>query len=117
MLESYLDIFLGRENAHLVTLINYNKTDQGYELFFNYPEMNTLNNYMKHRKIIEEQKVVFIVHKILKGLEFIHSKKKCHGNLDKNNVLIYKDGRVKILDFGTTKLVNKQLYLNLENES
>ena len=72
---------------------------------------------MKHRKIIEEQKVVFIVHKILKGLEFIHSKKKCHGNLDKNNVLIYKDGRVKILDFGTTKLVNKQLYLNLENES
>ena len=50
----------------------------------------------------------------MKGLEFIHSKKKCHGNIDKENILIFRDGRVKLIDFGTKKFVNKELFLCLD---
>lgn len=46
LLENYIDLFLGKENANLVTLLNYRKTEEGYELYFEYPNMTTLNDYL-----------------------------------------------------------------------
>lgn len=54
LLDEYIKTFLGRENAYIVTLLNYRKVSQGYELYYEHPELLTLHDYMISRKFLEE---------------------------------------------------------------
>jgi serine/threonine protein kinase len=46
------------------------------------------------------------MHQLLIGLAWIHSKKVAHRDLKPENVLLSSSGKVKICDFGSSKVIN-----------
>ncbi len=58
----------------------------------------------QHRRDAEITEVVAIVHQIAEGLRALHRKEVLHQDLKPDNVLIDADGRVKIIDLGSTRV-------------
>lgn len=51
-------------------------------------------------KQIKEPEIAYICGEILKGLDYMHKKKKIHRDLKSDNILMNKKGEIKIADFG-----------------
>lgn len=67
-------------------------------------EKNSLQNITRRKKQ-SENAVKPIIYQILKGLEYIHSKKMIHRDLKLENILIDKNEVVKITDFGWSAFI------------
>ena len=76
----------------MVNLVNYESSEDYIDLFFEYPEMVTLEIYINKVKILSIEKIKFFVYKILKGLEILHQYNIYHGQLNLMNILIFKNG-------------------------
>ena len=50
--------------------------------------------------------VAFILREILTGLAYVHEKNEYHGNLKPSNVILCRDGGVKLLDWGMHRVLN-----------
>ena len=50
--------------------------------------------------------VAFILREILTGLSYLHEKGEHHGNIKPSNVILCRDGAVKLLDSGMQKVLN-----------
>lgn len=57
-----------------------------------------LDQVMKER--LDPERVIDITIEILSALEYAHDRGVCHGDLKPRNILLTKQGRVKVLDFG-----------------
>ena len=58
---------------------------------------------------IEIERSIGIFEAILKGLEVCHDKKLVHGNLKPSNLLMLRDGSIKLSDFGWATIIRKPL--------
>lgn len=70
-------------------------------MFVEYMNRGSLNIFIRHyKKNISEGVIAYIIREILKGLKAIHSRKQIHRDLKSDNILINKEGEIKIGDFG-----------------
>ncbi len=53
-----------------------------------------------YTKKIPQNICAFIMKEILQGLDFIHDKKQIHRDLKSDNILVDKQGNIKVADFG-----------------
>ena len=60
----------------------------------------TLADIQKRRKILTLVEVRYYVHQLVKGLQYLHSKKVIHRDLKLRNLMIDQDMQLKIGDFG-----------------
>ena len=94
--------------------------DNNYRcLVMEYVEGSTLKNFRKDNNIkgyVPQKEVINILTQILKTLEFLHDK--CHiihRDINPNNIIIQKDGNIKLIDFGISAYLensNKKLVSN-----
>lgn len=52
----------------------------------------------------EDSLLRLVIKQILKGLEYLHGKGICHGNLKGHNVLMTRTGSIRLTDYGTTTI-------------
>jgi serine/threonine protein kinase len=43
---------------------------------------------------------------VLRGLKYLHGKGLVHGDIKADNILLTKEGKVKLVDFGTSAMLN-----------
>lgn len=65
-----------------------------------YVEGHPLTKYIEKKKFTSEEKILKVLVQILIGLQHIHSCNLVHRDLKPDNILVTKDKKVKILDFG-----------------
>jgi serine/threonine-protein kinase CLA4 len=59
-----------------------------------------LESYQKRRSTMKEQEIAYVLREVLQGLKFMHGLKRLHRDIKSDNVLVRKDGKVKLADFG-----------------
>ncbi|CDW78816.1 UNKNOWN [Stylonychia lemnae] len=64
-----------------------------------------LLNYVRKRRKLKEDSAKLIFRQIIEGLGYIHSKNILHRDIKLDNILLDGKGKVKIADFGVSKLV------------
>lgn len=78
-------------------------------LVMDYIDGQNLENFQSRLPYILPEVSALIVVEILKGLEYAHAQNLVHRDLKPENVLIRKDGRVFVTDFGLAKLADTTL--------
>lgn len=61
---------------------------------------DVLENYQRLRRTMGEAEIAYILREVLLGLKFMHGMRRLHRDIKSDNVLVGKDGRVKLADFG-----------------
>ena len=64
-----------------------------------------LLNYVRKRKKLDENTAKVIFKQIIEGLGYIHKKRVLHRDIKLDNILLDGNGKVKIADFGVSRLV------------
>ncbi|MFA5328115.1 MAG: serine/threonine-protein kinase [Prolixibacteraceae bacterium] len=77
-----------------------------YHIISEYLDGETLSGLLKKNKSLVWDESLEITKKVLFGLSMLHEKGYVHRDIDPSNVMICRDGRVKLIDFGIAKQVN-----------
>lgn len=93
-------------NEHIVRFVDIKKTTSYYYVFLEYCEGGDLEKYIKSRGRIPEEEALQLFYQIVKGFRTIAKKSLVHRDLKPANILL-KDGKVKIGDFGLSKLLGR----------
>lgn len=89
-------------HPNIVHIYDVIDEEQGFALIMEYVEGLSLDRYLKENSLDLDQKMALLL-QILKGLAVAHRQGVIHRDLKLDNVLIDKQGRAKIGDFGLAK--------------
>jgi len=92
------------EHPNIVRLVEVVHNTDKLTLVFEFCEQGDLKQYLDaHFSIIPTHKIKWFLYQLLKGVEFCHSKKVLHRDLKPQNLLLSKDGTLKLADFGLAR--------------
>ncbi|CAD8059539.1 unnamed protein product [Paramecium sonneborni] len=66
---------------------------------------------------LDEPNVRIYARQILEGIEYLHQNKVIHRDIKAANILVDSDGTIKLSDFGTSKVLESEETLILQNKS
>lgn len=98
------------KSKFIVEVYSVNKTKKEYVM--EYLDETMYSYILKNNSILNINERKTLILDMLKGLQYIHSKKLLHRDISPNNVMIkkYDDGiQVKICDFGLVKVPEKNI--------
>jgi len=105
---------LGREaraaaslkHESVCTIFGFYETDEQCFIAMEYVEGETLKELIHRKGSLSQEKAIEITQKIAEVLSIAHQKGIIHRDIKSDNIMIKKDGTVKIMDFGLAKLEN-----------
>jgi serine/threonine protein kinase len=78
-------------------------------VFLEFMDVGALTSMLEERRgKIDEKIQAYILRKTLEGLHYLHSRGIVHRDIKSDNILINKEGDLKIADFGYATQLNKQ---------
>lgn len=104
--ENEKQILMNLSHPFLLTMSYLIENDKRYYFFLEYiPGGNLYKNMFKVKRF-EEEAVKFYAAQLALGLGYLHDNNLVHRDLKLENVLMDKDGYLKLCDFGLAKLLN-----------
>ena len=94
------------ECPHVVSFYDAFKTSSGdhtISIVLEYMDAGSLQDLINTKMVLPERVVANIGYRVLKGLQFIHSRKIIHRDIKPSNLLLNRVGDVKISDFGIAR--------------
>ena len=88
------------DNDHVIKVYQIFEDEKNYLIIMEYCEGGELFNYIVEKQKLPENETAFFFYQIIKGIEYIHSKNIAHRDLKPENLLLDKDKKIKIIDFG-----------------
>ncbi|XP_023657274.1 tyrosine-protein kinase JAK2 isoform X1 [Paramormyrops kingsleyae] len=104
---------LQHENIVKYKGVCYSAGRRNLRLIMEYLPFGSLRDYlMKNKEMIDHRKLLHYASQICKGMEYLGTKRYIHRDLATRNVLVESEMRVKIGDFGLTKVLpqDKEYY-------
>ncbi len=104
-----------KQEAILLSKLNHPNVIQYYDSFLSsesklcivleYADGNDLSKYISRKKL-PEKKILSIFSQIIFGLAYIHSQNILHRDIKTENILVFKNGMIKIGDFGISRILS-----------
>lgn len=108
----YLEFFAREEwvgqtisNAHVARSIDPSQPRQFLYTVLEYVEGQTLGQWINDRELPKPAEVRGIIEQVVTGLRAFHRKEIIHQDLKPDNIMIDNDGTVKIVDFGSVRVL------------
>ena len=92
-------------HENVVELIEYFNRKQKIYLVFEYLDKNLLEVIEEKPEGLEEEQIKKIIFQILVALDFIHNHNVIHRDIKPENILLNKQHKLKLCDFGFARLL------------
>jgi len=92
----------------IVNIYDVSVRDNVKYIVMEYVEGITLKSYMSHKGKLSFKEIVSYSEQILSALEHAHAKGIVHRDIKPHNIMLLKNGRIKVMDFGIAKLPNAE---------
>ena len=101
--QSEIDLLHNLQHDQIVRYFEAIRTENHLYLVLEYVENGSLATLIKNFGSFPEHLVCVYVRQVLRGLEWLHEQGVCHRDIKGANLLITKDGQVKLADFGVAR--------------
>ncbi|KAJ2854282.1 Protein kinase of the Mitotic Exit Network, partial [Coemansia erecta] len=101
-----IDMLRDLNHPNIVKYIGYEQTDDELDIILEYCEGGSLQNILRKFNKFPENLVGVYVAQILDGLSYLHSNAILHRDIKPGNILLLKEGVVKLADFGVARVQN-----------
>ena len=98
----------GLEHPNIVNIYDVGSEEGLHYIVMEYVEGITLKTYIEKKGQLSFKEAVSIAIQVARGIEAAHNKQIIHRDIKPQNIMILKDGRVKVADFGIAKLPSAQ---------
>lgn len=92
-------------HPNVVSIYDVGQEEDTHYIVMEYVEGNNLNEIIKERAPLQAEEAVRIAAQICDALEHAHHNQIIHRDIKPHNILIGKNGRVKVTDFGIARAV------------
>ena len=93
----------GLEHPNIVNIYDVGSEDGRYYIVMEYVEGITLKTYIEKKGQLNYKEVISIAIQVGRGIEAAHKKNIIHRDIKPQNIMISKEGKVKVTDFGIAK--------------
>jgi hypothetical protein len=90
------------------------KQQMAAQIFIEYVNGGTLADWISKGRLRNRRDALSIAIQFCNGMEYTHSKKIIHRDIKPQNILLSRDGLVKITDFGILRLVDAEMPADLK---
>lgn len=101
-------------HPNICTIYEYEETEDGHYLIMEYLEGLTLREILDRSDTLTLDEAMSIAKEVCFALEYAHLNYIVHQDIKPENVVLLHDGRVKLMDFGTARLLG---YMKEEKKS
>jgi serine/threonine protein kinase len=91
-------------HPNIVKIYSFMETPNTLYFVLEYVEHGSLAGLLKKYGVFPEHLIASYTEQMLRGLKYLHEEGIIHRDIKGDNILITKDGKVKLADFGTAKL-------------
>lgn len=101
-------------HPNIVQVFDVSATDEANYIVMELIDGISLKQYMEVKGVLNWKETLHFATQIAKGLEHAHSRGIVHRDIKPHNVMVLKNGSVKVMDFGIAQVMNKSSTLTKE---
>ncbi|WNQ13673.1 Stk1 family PASTA domain-containing Ser/Thr kinase [Paenibacillus aurantius] len=90
-------------HPNVVSIYDVGQKDETHYIVMEYVEGQTLNDLIKEKAPLQVEEAIHIASQICDALEHAHSNQIVHRDIKPHNILLGRNGRVKVTDFGIAR--------------
>ncbi len=95
-------------HQNIVNIYDISVRDNIKYIVMEYVDGITLKNYMQHREVLNLREIISYTTQILRALDHAHKKGVVHRDIKPQNIMLLKNGVIRVMDFGIAKLPNAE---------
>ncbi|MDY7032572.1 MAG: serine/threonine-protein kinase [Thermodesulfobacteriota bacterium] len=96
-------------HPHIVTIYDAGKESGHSYIVMEYIEGIDLTSYCRKENLMDIREVIRLIADVCDALDYAHTNRIIHRDIKPANIMIQKDRRVKVMDFGIAKLPSSHL--------
>lgn len=100
-------------NPNIVSVYDYFRANNTVYLVMEFIQGVTLKNYIKKHGRLSDGQALFVMDKIAAALSITHSAGVLHRDISPDNIMICRDGKIKLIDFGAARQILEESSSNL----
>src|SRR6266852_8367460 len=96
------------QQPNIVQVYDYGQNDGNYYIVMELVEGTDLRRYLRSQRVLDIDRAVIIAHSVALGLGAAHRRGIVHRSVKPQNILIGRDGSIKLTDFGIALVVDAE---------
>ena len=106
-----MKIYKELSHQNVIKVYEMLDTNKYYMIIMEFYERGELFNYIVENGRLKEEETAYFFYQLINGIEYIHSKGIAHRDLKPENLLLDKEKKLKIIDFGLSNYFDGKNYL------
>jgi eukaryotic-like serine/threonine-protein kinase len=96
------------ENPNIVIVHALRETEFGLFMVMEYVDAQTVADHIREKGAFPVEEIIHITKQLLNAIGHAHTVEVIHRDIKPSNILVYNDGRVKVMDFGLAKVIRQR---------